>query len=225
MDLERLKQLLTSGAITQEEYDEMAEGLEEAETKETETESSQEEEPETEEPDMDSLIAEKVRRELDKVTNKLGNENKRLREQLKEEQKKNLSVEEVRKLEMEEKEKELLEKEKALKTESNRIYAVKALKKAKLDDGSEETLDLLELVMGEDEECINAKVKALEKFVNALVGKKVDGIFKQNGRTPGKGAEGNTAKNPYKTGNLTEQMRLEHENPELANRLKASAEN
>lgn len=222
MNLEKLKQLLENGAISQDEFDELAKNYQAEESGEKNQEESQQEEQREENQDIDALISKAVQRAVDKVANKLGNENKKLREKLKEEQKKNLSAEELKKLEMEEKERELQEKEQALKEESNRLYAIKALKKAKLDDGSEDSLDLLELVMGENEESIETKVKALELYVRKVEEKKVNSIYKQNGRSPQRGKE-NSFNNPYKTGNLTEQMKLELENPELAKQLKASA--
>lgn len=230
MSLEKLKQLLASGAITQEEFDELAKNFSQEESNEeleTDEEKQEDTEEETKEdkPDMDTLISQAVQKAVDKVANKLGNENKKLKEQLKEEQKKHLSAEEIKKLELEEKEREILEKEQALRTESNRIYALKALKKAALDDGSEDTFDLLDLVLGDDEEQISVKVKALEKYKRRIEANKVESIYKQNGRTPGKGSDGGSAKNPYSKEhfNLTEQMELENKNPDLAKKLKASA--
>lgn len=227
MSLEKLKQLLASGTITQEEFDELAKNFQgeesEEETTDTEKQEGTEEEATEDKPDVDTLISQAVQRAVDKVANKLGNENKKLKEQLKEEQKKHLSAEEIKKMELEEKEREILEKEQALRTESNRMYALKALKKAALDDGSEDTFDLLDLVLGEDEEQIAVKVKALEKYKRKIEANKMESIYKQNGRTPSKGKEGNAFANPYKTGNFTEQTKLELENPDLARQLKARA--
>lgn len=229
MNLEKLKKLLESGAITQEEFDEMAKMYQpetdekDEEGEDTEEDGEEDDHEEEEQLDRNAQIAKEVQRQVDRIANKLGNENKRLKDQLNDERRKHLSAAELKKLEIEEKEKELLEKEQELLTKSNRMYAVKALKKAKLDDGSEETLELLDLVSGDSEDAIDSKVAALQKYVQSLVGKKVDDIFKKNGRTPGKGTEGGGVKNPYKTGNLTEQMKLEMEDPELAAKLKASA--
>lgn len=231
MSLEKLKQLLASGAITQEEFDELAKNVpqeeESVEEEETDPENQEDTEEETSEenPDVDTLIAQAVQKAVDKVANKMGNENKKLKEQLKEEQKKNLSAEEIRKMELEEKEREILEKEQALRTESNRIYALKALKKAALDDGSEDTFELLDLVLGDDEEQISTKVKALEKYKRRIEANKVESIYKKNGRTPNKGLDGGSVKNPYskESFNLTKQMELESKNPDLAKKLKASA--
>ena len=58
----------------------------------------------------------------------------------------------------------------------------KALKKAELDDGSEDTLDLVDFVMGEDETAIYLKVKALQKFAQRIIKNTTDGIYKTNGR-------------------------------------------
>lgn len=228
MSLEKLKQLLASGAITQEEFDELAKNFsqeEESSEVETVTENQEDIQEETSEdkPDMETLIAQAAQKAVDKVANKLGNENKKLKEQLKAEQQKYLSAEEIKKMELEEKERKILEKEQALRTESNRMFAVKALKEAELDDGSKDMFDLLDLVLGEDEEQISIKVEALKKYVKKVKAKEVEAIYKKNGKTPSIGFD-NNVKNPYSKQywNFTEQMKLERENPELAKRYRAS---
>ena len=128
-------------------------------------------------------------------------------------------------MELQEKEDAITQKENELKEKENRMYAIKALKKAELDDGSEDTLDLVDFVMGEDETAIYLKVKALQKFAQRIIKNTTDGIYKTNGRIPGKGGAGGGKDNPWskENWNLTKQMELEINDPELAKSLKASA--
>ena len=126
---------------------------------------------------------------------------------------------------IEEKEQEIEEREQSLKEKENRLYAIKAIKSAGLDDGSDKALALVDFVLGDDETGIDEKVKAFSDLVKRFVKAEVDKTFKANGREPEKGGTGNGEKNPYAEGsyNLTEQMRLEVENPELAKTLKTAA--
>ena len=123
------------------------------------------------------------------------------------------------------KEEEIAQRERALAEKENRLYAIRAIKEAGLDDGGETSLDLIDFVMAEDTEAIDAKIKAFDKLVKAFVKAEVDKTFKEHGRTPEKGIGGGAKTNPYakETMNLTEQMRLEKENPELAKQLQAAA--
>lgn len=138
----------------------------------------------------DSRLEELIQKAVDRATNKLGNENKKLRGQIDELKKANLSAEELKQLEFKEKEAEIAEREKALHDRENRLLAIKAIKEAGLDDGSNASLDLIDFVMGEDEEAIKGRVKVFEALVKRFVQAQVDTIFKSNGRTPG---VGNTA--------------------------------
>lgn len=217
MTLEELKALLESGAITQAQFEAMC--------KQFGFEIEEKKEPEPKKPegaDLEKLIQQAV----DRATNKLGNENKGLREELEKIRKEKLTADELKALEDEEKEKNLADREAAVKAAENKMYAVKAIKKAGLDDGSESALDILALVNGSDEATIDANVKALKALVDKLVKAEVDKTFKGNGRSPEKGAGGADGNNPYLAGatfNLTKQMELERTNPELAAKLKAAA--
>lgn len=219
MKLSKLKELLENGSITQEEYEAMAKSAEPDEPNEP----SGPDEPN--EPDDD--LEERIQRAVDRATNKLGNENKSLREELTKLKNEKLTAEERAELEKKEKEAELEKRERELTDKENRLYAVKAIKKANLDDGSDSALDLVEFVMAEDEERIDAKVKAFSKLVDKLVKSEVDCVFKKNGGKPGgsSGGGGGTPGNPYKkeTFNLTKQMELELNNPDEAKRLKEEA--
>lgn len=220
MDLKKLKQMLENGEITQEQYTAMAAalGFEESDPK---PDGGSEPDPE------DEHIQRLVQQAVDRATNKLGNDNKALREQLENLKREKLSDEERRKLEEEEREKALLEREAAVKDSENKMYAIKAIKKAGLDDGSETALDILDMVKGADEESTDANIKALKALIDKLVKAEVDKVFKANGRSPENGASGSggNGDNPYlaESFNFTKQMELENSNPELAKKYKAAA--
>lgn len=215
MTLEELKKQLEEGKLTQEQFDEMVRilGLE--------LNPDPDPEPQPEQDDIDKLIEKAV----DRATNKLGNENKALREKLEKLKKTKLSAEEIAEEERREKETALAEREAAVKAVENRMFALKQIKKIGLDSGDETAIQIVDLVMGEDEDAISENVSALKKLVDSLVAVEVDKAFKSTGRVPGKGKSGGTQNNPFSkdTYNLTEQMRLLQENPELAEQLKMEA--
>lgn len=219
MNLEELKALLEDSKITQEQYDAMlkALGLEEGKV-----------DPPTDPPadDAEKLMEKKIQSAVDRAVHKYANENKGLKEELEKLRKEKLTAAELKALEDEEKEKNLADREAAVKAAENKLYAVKAIKKAGLDDGSETALDILALVNAGDTESIDSNIKALKALVDKMVKAEVEKTFKSNGRNPEKGAGGGSDDNPYmagKTFNLTKQMELERTNPELAARYKAAA--
>lgn len=219
MTLDELKALLASGAITEAQFKAMCEKL-----GYDVPEDNPEDKGEPE--DADKLLEKKIQQAVDRATNKLGNDNKALREELEKLRKEKLTAEELKALEDEEKEKELTEREAAVKAAESKLYAIKAIKKAGLDDGTETALDILALVNGGDEATIDANITALKALVDKLVKAEVDKTFKDKGRNPEQGAGGGADDNPYmagKTFNLTKQMELEATNPELAKKLKAAA--
>lgn len=215
MTLEELKKQLEEGKLTQEQFDEMARILD--------LEPNPDPDPEPQ-PEPDD-IEERIQKAIDRATNKLGNENKALREKLEKLKKTKLSAEEIAEEERREKETALAEREAAVRAAENRMFALKQIKKIGLDSGDETAIQIVDLVMGEDEEAISENVSALKKLVDSLVATEVDKAFKSTGRVPGKGKSGGTQNNPFSkdTYNLTEQMRLLQENPELAEQLKAEA--
>lgn len=216
MSIDELKALLETGAITKEQFLAMAKAID-PEYKEEEP--STDPEPETE-PDIQKLIQQAV----DRATNKLGNDNKKLRQQLETLKKAHLTAEQQAELDRQQKEEELAEREKSFQEEKNRWYALKAIKKAGLDDGGDNALELVDFVLGGDETAIDANVKAFAALVKKLVKAEVDKTFKQNGRNPEQGAGGKD-NNPWAkdTYNITQQMLIENTNPELAKQLKAAA--
>jgi len=212
MKLTKLKELLKSGAVTQEEYDEMSKTAED-DTKADPTDDSPEDEPPEDDPledDLETKIAKAVQSAVDRATNKLGNENKLLKDKLEKTRKEKMTAEELRQVELQEKEDELARQQAEIQMEKNRMHAIKAL---------------VEFVLGKDEPAIDLRVKALQKFAQRVAKNTTDGIYKANGRTPGKGNAGGGKDNPWikESWNLTKQMELELNDPELAKTMKASA--
>lgn len=134
-------------------------------------------------------LAAMVRREVDRATNKLGNDNKKLREENERLKKEKLSDEELKQYELKERDKELAEREKAITDRENRLFAIKAIKDAGLDDGSGSSLEIVDFVMADDENGILSKVKSFSDLVKRTVKAQVDAVFKANGRTPGVGSD------------------------------------
>lgn len=115
--------------------------------------------------------------ELGKTIAQLRKENEKLR-------KDSLSSEELKKFEISEKEKELAEREKTLLDRENRLFAIKAIKEIGLDDGSQNSLKLVDFVIADEEAKITDNVKAFNELVQAFVSARVDSKFKELGRTP-----------------------------------------
>lgn len=219
MTKEKLDALLSSGAITQEEYDGMLKNIQlQVDGEEEQTDQKQ---IQLDEDQLDKIIQSKV----DKITSKLGKEKADLQKQLEKLKKEKLTADEIKHMELSEKEQEIEEREQSLKEKENRLYAIKSIKSAGLDDGSDKALALVDFVLGGDETDIDEKVKAFSDLVKRFVKAEVDKTFKANGREPEKGGASGGSANPYAEGsyNFTEQMRLEIKNPELAAKLKAAA--
>lgn len=132
---------------------------------------------------LDKLIQSRV----DKITAGLGKENYTLKKELEELRKAKLTDEQIKELEIKEKENAIAEKEKALLERENRLFAIKAIKENGLDDGSDTALEIVNFVMGENEETIKNRVTAFKSLVDKIVAAKVDATFKANGRTPNNG--------------------------------------
>lgn len=224
MTIEQLKELLNDGKITKEQFDVMAKALDPNYNPESDGEGAEQMKDgggDNNTPDIEKLIQTAV----DRATNKLGNDNKKLREQIEALKKSKLTDEEIKQLELKNKEDEIAEREKALTEKENRLYAIKAIKTAGLDDGSDASLELVDFVLSDTTENIDAKVKAFSALLKKYVESEVDKTFKDNGRNPGKGKTAPNGNNPYakETFNLTEQWKLESENPELAQAMMIAA--
>lgn len=221
MNIDELKALLNEGKITPEQFKAMALALD---PNYTEEEPPKEPETDPKEPETDPDIEKMIQRAVDRATNKLGNDNKKLRQQLDAIKKAKLTEDEAAELERQEREDELAERERALQDEKNRWYAMKAIKKAGLDDGGDDSLALVDFVLAGTEAEIDAKVKNFSAMVKKIVKAEVDKTFKQHGRNPEQGA-GAGDKNPWAKDayNITQQMQLELTDPERAKQLKAAA--
>lgn len=226
MTAEKLKTLLESGAITQEEFDELMKNVKEPEpTTAPEPTADPEPAPASEPTIPVAQVDRIVQAKVDKAMAETRKENAQLKQQLERERKAKLTEDEVRQLELEEREKTIADREKELQDRLNREHAQKALREVGLDDGSETAFYLVDFVIGEDEDEIKGKVKTLKDLVDKAVAAEVNKRFKDNGYTPKKSAELNGGVNPFKTEtfNLTEQIRITNDNPELAAKLKAAA--
>ena len=221
--LEKLKKLLEEGKITQEEFDEMAKDI-------PDNDPVTDPAPETDPPapaggvDYDK-IEKIVQSRVDKAMAEERKEKAELKKKYEILQKAKLTDEELKQAELEEKAKDIADREKALKDKENRLFAVKAIKEAGLDDGSDTSLALVEFVIADEETEITEKVKAFKALFDKAVSAEVSKRFKDGGRNPASGSPTNGGKNPYKKDqfNFTEQMRIESENPELAAKLRAEA--
>ena len=219
MTLEKLKALLEAGSITQEEFDALAKNVEPAPNPDPEPNPNPEPNPEPLDLDKIDKI---VQSRLDKAMAKERKVNAELKRKLENLQKAMLTADELKKIEDEEREKTLAEREKAITDKENRLFAIKEIKEAGLDDGSDTALSLVEFVMANDETEIKNRVKAFKELFNKAVTAEVNKRFKENGYQPKKGGDLNGGKNPYtkEQWNLTEQMSIEISNPELAAQLK-----
>lgn len=134
---------------------------------------------------LDKVIQSKVDRLMAEERKKNAELQKRYDSLLK----KSMSDEEVKKLEDEEREKRIAAKERDLKDRENKLYAIKAIKEVGLDDGSDKSLDLVDLIIHDEEKTMDARAKTLSDLVKRLVSAEVDKTFKANGRDP-HGAKG-----------------------------------
>lgn len=228
MTKEKLEELLNSGAITQEEFDEMVQSIKDPDpTTEPTKDSTKDPEPE------DITKTKEFQREIDKHMSAerkknvdSQKKNAELQRKIERLEKKILTDEELQRESFEQQQQELEEQRKELKYEKNKMYAVKSMQKAEIN-GSEEAMLLMEklVMVCEDEADIDDVISSLKAWKDKEVKAEVDKRFKEGGSTPKKGDNLGGGVNPYKkeTFNLTEQIRLEQNNPELAARYKAEA--
>ena len=224
MTLEELKALLESGAITQEQFDELAKNAKPSDPPAPPAPTDPPADPKNDPIDLDKLDK-IVQSRVDKALAIERKEKAELKRKLDNLQKAKRTDDELKQIELEEKLKTIADREKAITDKENRLYAVKVIKEAGLDDGSDTSLALVDFVIGEDETEINTKVKAFKELFDKAVTAEVNKRFKENGYTPKKGSELNGGVNPYtkEQFNLTKQMEIENTNPELAAQLKAAA--
>lgn len=179
MTLEKLKKLLADGTITQEEFDELAKNVKdepapEDDPKPKPDESDQPKNDGVDYDKLDKIIQARVDKEMAAERKKTAEYKKKL-DRL---QREKLTDEELKKIELENKENEIAEREKAIADKENRLFAVKAIKEAGLDDGSDTALSLVDFVMGTDETEITSKVKAFKELFDKTVTAEVNKRFR-----------------------------------------------
>ena len=219
MTIDELKKMLEDGKITKEQFKQMALAID------PDYKDEEDSNPDDKKGFSMEEVERMIRQAVDRKANQMGNDNKRLREELEAIKKEKLTAEERAELEKKQ-EREQFERERAeFQMEKNKLYAVKAIKAAGLDDGSDKSLELVNFVLGADEREIDSRVKAFGELVKKFVAAEVDKTFKDNGRNPSKSAKGGSEINPYMkdTFNLTKQMELEVTDPEKAKALQAAA--
>jgi hypothetical protein len=140
--------------------------------------------PATSQENKTPSIEELIQRAVDRATNKLGNDNKKLRESLEKLKQENLTAEQRKVLEIQEKEADLADREAQLQVKINREFAMKAIKEAGLDDGSAKSLELIDFVVCDDEAATLSRVKLFGELVNKFVKDEVDKTFRTHGRNP-----------------------------------------
>lgn len=137
MTLEQLKQQLDEGSITQEQFDTIVKALNLADPEPT-PDPNNNPTPDPEPEDIEKIIS----RAVDRATNKLGNENKKLREQMEKLKRKKLTDDELIEMERKEQEDALAERESAVRKAENRLFALSQIKKIGLDSGDETAISV-----------------------------------------------------------------------------------
>lgn len=105
--------------------------------------------------------------------------------------KEKMTADELKAHELAEKEKEIAEMMRVATEKENRFTAIKALNEAGFEDVGGSILELVDFVMGENEEAIKNKVTAFKGLVDKCVAAEVEKTFKKHGRNPNGG--GNNA--------------------------------
>ena len=227
MKIEKLKELLEAGNITQDEFDTMSQAIEGAETAKSEgTDQEQDQEQETAPAQFDMATIERiVQSRVDKLMAPERRKSAETEKKYKALQKQLMTADEVKQAEIAEKEQALAAREKELQDRLNREFAQKALREAGLDDGSETAFALADFVIGEDEDEIKSKVKTFKGLFDKMVAAEVDKRFKSAGYTPKQTANASGVKNPWTKDqwNITEQFKITAEQPELAKKLQEQA--
>ncbi len=123
----------------------------------------------------------------EKLAKQSAGENKKLRAELNKLRQAHMTDEERQTDDLKQREAAVAEKEAALLTEKNRFYTVQAIRKAGLDDGSEASLQIVNLITGEapkDQTGIDERIKTFGKWIKQHDKALTDKLFKNNGRQP-----------------------------------------
>lgn len=129
----------------------------------------------------DDRIAKIVQSQVDRLMADERKKNADLQKKVDRMAKEKLSDDEIKKLEMQEKETELAEREKAINQQRNLIYAQQVVTKAGYGEDLESVVDF---VMSDSEEKTDERIKAFKSLVDKIVATQVNNTFKANGRTP-----------------------------------------
>lgn len=132
-----------------------------------------------------------IQSEIDKGLAEERKKNANLQKENEKLKKEQMTAEELKKYEAEKREKELTERDIALTERENKLFAIEAIKEIGLDDGSKQSLDLVDFVMAADQSTITERVKAFKALVDRFVEAKVNETFKANGRVPNGGNSNN----------------------------------
>ncbi len=132
----------------------------------------------------EETVKELIKNAITEATRGLIADNNTLKEQIKELSRKGLKPEQIAELEKKDREDAQNKREAEITERENRFYALTAIKEAGLDDGGKTALELINLVMGKDQNEIDSKVKTLNSLVKNMVKTEVDKTFKDNGRAP-----------------------------------------
>lgn len=145
--------------------------------------------------DKNTFLTDEVKKhiqsEIDKGLAEERKKNANLQKENEKLKKEQMSAEELKKYEAEKRDKELTERDKVLTERENRLFAIEAIKEIGLDDGSKQSLDLVDFVMAADQSVIKDRVKAFKELVDRFVTSKVNETFKANGRVPNGGNSNN----------------------------------
>lgn len=125
---------------------------------------------------------------LDKAMAEERKKNANLTKEIEKMKREKMTADELKKYDDEKRANDLAEREKTIAEKENRYYAITALKKAGLDDGSETVLELADLVMGADADETDTRIATLNKLVTKMVDSKVNERFKSFGRVPNSGS-------------------------------------
>ncbi len=138
-----------------------------------------------------------VQSRLDKALANERKENASLKKKLDKLSKEKLSEDEVKQLEISDREAAIQAKEKEIAEKENRLTAIKAIKSAGLDDGGDLALELADLVVVENDtaETIEARIKTIGALVKKMTAAEVEKTFKTNGRTPNGAPKGSKTEN------------------------------
>ena len=125
-------------------------------------------EPLSAEPDTQEDVSERISKAVAEAKKEAEAELKKVRRELDSVKKAHMTEDEKKQADLTERERELAQREAELQNERSRMYAVKAIKKAGLDDGGDNALELVDFVLGDDEAQIDARVKAFGALVQKL---------------------------------------------------------